>query len=96
VRKGIRREAGRMAGWIDRWRSATVALGCVQEAERRARSGRVSRKSFFAVVGTGVLFSIHGTRRPMSWLVTAKHVFADPVKGWRPSTLDMVFPDSHR
>lgn len=85
-----------MAGWIDRWRSATVALGCVQEAEIRSRGGRVSRKSFFAVVGTGVLFSLYGTRRPMSWLVTAKHVFADPAEDWRPSTLGMVFPDSHR
>ena len=85
-----------MAGWIDRWRSATVALGCVQEAEIRSRGGRVSRKSCFAVVGTGVLFSLYGTRSPMSWLVTAKHVFADPAEDWRPSTLGMVFPDSHR
>lgn len=84
-----------MAGWIDRWRAATVALGCVQEAEIRSRGGRVSRKSFFAVVGTGVLFSLHSRRSPVTWLVTAKHVFADPHEEWRPSTLGMVFPDRH-
>lgn len=84
-----------MAGWIDRWRAATVALGCIQEAEIRSRGGRVSRKSFFAVVGTGVLFSLHSRRSHVTWLVTAKHVFADPHEEWRPSTLGMVFPDRH-
>ncbi|MBI4001125.1 MAG: trypsin-like peptidase domain-containing protein [Nitrospira defluvii] len=85
-----------MAGWIDRWRAATVAIGCVQEVEVRSRAGRVSTKKFFAVVGTGVLFSWYGKRSGISWLVTAKHVFIDPAENWKPSSLGMVFAQSPR
>lgn len=83
-----------MAGWIDRWRAATVAIGSIQQADIRSRTGRVSTKKFFAVVGTGVLFSLHGPRRQDTWLVTAKHVFLDPPDHWQPSTLAIVFPQT--
>ena len=85
-----------MAGWIDRWRAATVAIGAIQEADIRSRTGRVSTKKFFAVVGTGVLFSLHGPRRQDCWLVTARHVFLDPTENWTPSTLGIVFPHIRR
>ena len=81
-----------MAGWIDRWRAATVAIGSIQDADIRSRTGRVSTRKFFAVVGTGVLFSLHGPRRQDCWLVTARHVFLDPTENWKPSTLGIVFP----
>ena len=85
-----------MAGWIDRWRAATVAIGAIQDADVRSRTGRVSTRKFFAVVGTGVLFSLHGPRRQDCWLVTARHVFLDPTENWKPSTLGIVFPHIHR
>ncbi len=85
-----------MAGWIDRWRAATVAIGLVQEGTVRSAAGRVSTKKFFAVAGTGVLFSLEGSRDRITWLVTAKHVFFDPAGNWRPSTLSMLFSRSSR
>ncbi|MBP8116527.1 MAG: trypsin-like peptidase domain-containing protein, partial [Nitrospira sp.] len=75
-------------------RAATVAIGSIQQADIRSRNGRVSTKKFFAVVGTGVLFSLHGPGRQESWLVTAKHVFLDPPDHWQPSTLGIVFPQT--
>jgi hypothetical protein len=59
-------------------------------------AGRVStKKSFFAVVGTGVLFSLHGTRQAgcAGWSRRGTCLL-DPAEDWRPSTLGMVFPDS--
>ncbi|ULA67005.1 MAG: hypothetical protein LZF62_180033 [Nitrospira sp.] len=85
-----------MAGWIDRWRAATVVLGLVQETKVRSAAGRVTTKKFFAVAGTGVLFSPEGNRNRISWLVTAKHVFFDPGGSWRPSNLSMLFSRSPR
>ena len=58
-----------MAGWIDRWRAATVAIGSIQDADIRSRTGRVSTRKFFAVVGTGVPVSYTHLTLPTSDLV---------------------------
>jgi GNAT superfamily N-acetyltransferase len=85
-----------MAGWIDRWRAATVAIGAIQDADVRSRTGRVSTRKFFAVVGTGVLSRCTDPAGQDCWLVTARHVFLDPTENWKPSTLGIVFPHTHR
>ena len=64
-----------MAGWIDRWRDATVAIGQTQQAEIRYANGRVVHKKLFIVVGTGVIFGLQNDPSEPPCLVTAKHVF---------------------
>ncbi|GMV49395.1 MAG: hypothetical protein NBKEAIPA_03241 [Nitrospirae bacterium] len=83
-----------MAGWIDHWRAATVAIGHRQEYRVQSPGGRTSTKPFFAIDGTGVLFSLYGTRAQTTWLVTAKHVLYDPAENWAPSSLGMMFSQS--
>lgn len=78
-----------MAGWVDRWREVTVAIGRVEQVEHRCPDGRMTRTRFFAVVGTGVLFGVKGRTHP--FLVTARHVFSDPGDHWQPSSLYLLF-----
>ncbi|MDR4471388.1 MAG: hypothetical protein MRJ92_01650 [Nitrospira sp.] len=75
-----------MAGWIDRWRSATVALGCVQNRIPVTRRpsvadgfcrGRHRRAVFIIWDAASDVLAGHG-----------ETVFADPAEDWRPSTLD--------
>ena len=80
-----------MAGWVDRWREVTVAIGRIEQMKVQQADGKVSKAKFFAVVGTGVLFGLEGDRAGTPWLVTAKHVFSDPSEGWEPSTLCLLF-----
>jgi hypothetical protein len=80
-----------MAGWIDRWRDATVAIGHTQQAEIRYANGRVVKKKLFVVVGTGVIFGLQDDSTHTPWLVTAKHVFRDLHNHWAPSRLRLRF-----
>ncbi|MBX3235984.1 MAG: trypsin-like peptidase domain-containing protein [Nitrospiraceae bacterium] len=84
-----------MAGWIDHWRAATVAIGQIEEGPE-STTGRRSARKFFSVSGTGVLFSLYGVRRRMTWLVTAKHVLYDPEEQWEPTAVGILFPRSPR
>jgi len=78
--------------WLDRWRDATVALGVVKQA-KVMRLGKEVETRIFAVVGTAVLLGRQsaesGDRPPI--LITAKHVFSDPLKKWNPDTLRLRF-----
>ncbi|MCA9464606.1 MAG: trypsin-like peptidase domain-containing protein [Nitrospira sp.] len=80
-----------MAGWIDRWRDATVAIGQTQQAEIRYANGRVVHKKLFIVVGTGVIFGLQNDPSEPPCLVTAKHVFRDSHNHWAPSRLQLRF-----
>jgi len=80
-----------MAGWIDRWRDATVAIGRIYQADIPSSKGRVAKKKLFIVVGTGVIFGLQHDPTHTPWLVTAKHVFQDSQDGWVPSRLYLRF-----
>ncbi|MFH0810301.1 MAG: serine protease [Pseudomonadota bacterium] len=54
--------------WLRPWREATVALGCVSQD--------TTGRSYFDVLGTGVIFAAPGDESGTPWLVTAKHVFS--------------------
>ena len=80
-----------MAGWLDRWRDATVAIGRTHEAGVKQRGGTIPKNPSFLVVGTGVIFSLRDDPTGTPWLVTAKHVFRDPLENWEPSELLVRF-----
>lgn len=80
-----------MAGWIDRWRDATVAIGRIYEADIPSSKGRIVKKKMFIVVGTGVIFGLQHDPTHTPWLVTAKHVFKDSHDRWAPSHLQLRF-----
>ncbi len=80
-----------MAGWIDRWREATVAIGRIERMALKQPSGTVAEVECFAVVGTGVVFGLEEGRASNRWLVTARHVFSDPQERWEPATLHLLF-----
>jgi len=80
-----------MAGWIDRWRDATVAIGRIHHAEIVNPNGQVVKKKLFIVVGTGVIFGLQHDPTHTPWLVTAKHVFQDSQDRWAPSRLHLRF-----
>ena len=80
-----------MAGWIDRWRDATVAIGRTHQAEITSPNGRVVKKKLFIVVGTGVIFGLQHDPTHTPWLVTAKHVFHNSQDRWAPSRLQLRF-----
>ena len=80
-----------MAGWIDRWRDATVAIGHAQQAEIRYANGRMVKKKLFIIVGSGVIFGLNHDSSDTLWLVTAKHVFQNVHNHWAPSRLQLRF-----
>jgi len=80
-----------MAGWIDRWRDATVAIGQTQEADIQYANGRVVTTKLFIVVGTGVIFGLQNDPAHTTWLLTAKHVFKETHHHWTLSHLQLRF-----
>ena len=67
-----------MAGWIDRWRDATVAIGHTQQAEIRYANGRVVKKKMFVVVGTGVIFGLQDDPYPYPLVSHGQACFSRP------------------
>jgi S1-C subfamily serine protease len=80
-----------VASWLDSWREATVAIGKIENAKLRDPSGKEIEKRVFVVVGTGVIFGLPGQTSGVPWLVTAKHVFIDPLRKWNPETVQIRF-----
>lgn len=78
-------------GRIDPWRAATVALGQIFQGEVKEPGKKASKRRFFIVVGTGVLFGFHNDPPNMAWLVTAKHVLWEPSGDWDPAYLNLRF-----
>jgi hypothetical protein len=63
-------------GWLDHWRSASFSFGQVEKDDQGL--------DYFKVIGTGIMIALdehHG------WIVTAKHVFYDPGRGWHPAEI---------
>lgn len=81
----------KLTAWIDPWRDATVAIGHVHSLPVKRPDGTTTRRKFFIVVGTGVIFSLKGDPTKTPWLVTAKHVFLDRAEHWDPSHLHIRF-----
>jgi len=81
----------KLTAWIDPWRNATVAIGHVHSFPVAGRAGQPSRRKFFVVVGTGIMFRLKDDPTKTPWLVTAKHVFLDQAEGWAPSHLQIRF-----
>ncbi|TAJ07999.1 MAG: serine protease [Nitrospirae bacterium] len=81
----------KLTAWIDPWRDATVAIGHVHSFPVTGRGGQPSRRNFFVVIGTGVMFWLKNDPTRTPWLVTAKHVFLDQAEGWAPSHLQIRF-----
>ncbi len=81
----------KLTAWIDPWRDATVAIGHIHSFPVTGRAGKLSRRDFFVVVGTGVMFWLKDDPTGTPWLVTAKHVFLDQTEGWDPAHLQIRF-----
>jgi S1-C subfamily serine protease len=63
-------------GWLEGWRLSILSFGVL---DRDA-----VRREYYRVVGTGIVFMIDPAT---AYIVTAKHVFFDPDKNWRPSEI---------
>ena len=86
--------------WLKGWREATVAVGVVDTAKAKdSRTGKyiirgrrdTLRIPFFRVVGTAVIFAAPNDPSKTPYLVTAKHVFYDSTKNWKPSAVRLRF-----
>src|SRR5215475_11297431 len=62
--------------WLDYWRLSTFSFGKVSKDQEQ--------REFFEVIGTGLTIGIDSHT---GYIVTAKHVFYDPLKNWHPSDL---------
>jgi hypothetical protein len=67
--------------WREEWRNMTVAFGEI------ARDQMMNR-DYFHVLGTGVIIGID---ERTVYLVTARHMFCDPEKGFHPAHLQLRF-----
>jgi S1-C subfamily serine protease len=63
-------------GWISGWRDSTVSFGTIM------------RGRYYKVEGSGVVFSAVPTT---AYIVTAKHVFFDPLKDHHPSEIQIRY-----
>lgn len=77
--------------WLQYWRDATVAIGKIEQAKVGLPNGKQVEKKVFVVLGTGVLFGLPGATTGVPWLVTARHLFADPDQKWDPETVQIRF-----
>lgn len=67
--------------WRGAWRNSTVSFGEVA-------TDKTTNEKFFHALGTGVIVN---TDAHTAYIVTAKHVFCDPEKGFHPSQLLVRF-----
>jgi hypothetical protein len=90
-------QQGPTADAMERWRDSTVSLGTpmdlsiVKDPRMLAglkAEGLDSSRPFFFPNATGVLFV---SEDRSIWLVTAKHVFDEPAKRWKPKSLNLRF-----
>jgi hypothetical protein len=67
-------------GWIDAWREAAVAIGRVAKADVTNANGVTTKRDIFVPVGTGVIAALPNDASRTPCLITAKHVFYDPLR----------------
>jgi hypothetical protein len=67
-------------GWLEGWRVAIVSFGVLDRDQLQGE--------YYKVIGSGIVF-MTGPRT--AYIVTAKHVFYDPTKGWHPSEIRIRF-----
>jgi len=84
-------EATPQRAWLEYWREATVALGTTTKANIVLPDGNESERDIFGVIGTGVIFGLPEDQSKTPWLVTARHVFHDPTRGWDPESIRLRF-----
>lgn len=68
-----------------------MALGQTFQGVVRSPGRKPVKRNLFIVVGTGVLFGFPDDPKDTLWLVTAKHVFYDPLDQWDPAHLYVRF-----
>lgn len=73
---------------IEQRMESTVCIGIVKDVEIE---GQKERKLTFKPIGTGVIMAIPNDAQKRVCLVTAKHVFFDPVKNWSPDIINLRF-----
>jgi len=72
--------------WIDEWQKSTVSIGIIDTLIR----GKL-KVPYFRVIGTGVIFYVKYDTILVPCLVTAKHVFYNPIENWNPSSIRIRF-----
>ena len=86
--------------WLSGWKDATVAIGVVRKADvidsntgipKTTETGEKVKVPYFKAIGTGVICANPNTEDPSPYLLTAKHVFNDPDKGWQPKSVRIRF-----
>lgn len=86
--------------WLQGWRDATIAFGVLDTALVKhpitdkfiiKPNGDTLRVQYFKVIGTGVIFANPDTTDIAPYIVTAKHVFFNPKKDWKPDKLRIRF-----
>jgi len=86
--------------WLQGWRDATIAFGVLDSAFLKhpitnkfiiKPNGDTLRVQYFKVIGTGVIFANPDTTDITPYIVTAKHVFFNPEKKWKPDKLQIRF-----
>jgi hypothetical protein len=82
---------GQTPKWMTPWEKSVVALGTRGVIEVPVAGGKTVKKQVFSVAGTGVIFYTRLTNVVLPCLVTAKHVFHDPERGWNPDSLQLRF-----
>ena len=81
-------DEGKKISIIGRRINATVCIGIVKKVQ--SKNNKESQKSFVPI-GTGVIIAIPNDPRKRVCLVTAKHVFEDPIKNWHPQVISLRF-----
>jgi hypothetical protein len=67
--------------WMAEWRDATVSFGTITND---APAGK-----YYKVMGSGIVVSEVNAQR--GYILTAKHVFLDPLKKWHPSEIQIRY-----
>jgi len=81
----------KLPSWIDPWRDATISIGKLDSMDVSQKDGKVKKVIFFSIVGTGVLMGLPNDSLGIPVLVTAKHIFYDPILNWEPESLLLRF-----
>ncbi len=82
---------GYSQGIIDDWQKSTVSLGVIELITDVSPEGKEIKKPIYKAIGTGILFYVKVNNEVIPTLVTAKHVFEDSLRKWKPAELQLRF-----